>query len=165
MANNFTVNCYSPKDVILSIGGYQLTGWQSINITRTLKSFQVIKGIRGKNTRVPTPDTSATITISLLQSSASNEVMSSILSNDIIKGTSRITLTLKDKSGSSVFSSVEAYITGYPTTAYTGQFEYRQWEIFCQTTTTYVIGGNNRPATSLFDAALNQATDIISNIF
>ena len=165
MSNSFTINTYSPKDVILSIGGYQLTGWQSINITRSAKSFQVIKGIRGKNTRVPNKDTSATITISLLQSSASNEVMSWILDSDVSEGTGRIALTLKDKSGSSVFSSVEAYITGYPTASFTGQFEYRQWELFCQTTSTYTIGGNNRPSTSLFDSALNSTTNFVNNTF
>lgn len=164
MSNSFTVNCYSPKDVVLSIGGYQLTGWQSINITRSTKAFQVIRGIRGKNTRVPNKDTSATITISLLQSSASNEVMSWILDSDISEGTGRIALTLKDKSGTSVFSSAEAYITGYPTVSFTGQFEYRNWELFLQSTSTYTVGGNNRPATSLFDSALNAATNFVSSL-
>lgn len=165
MTNSFTVNCYSPKDVILTVGGYQLTGWQSINISRTVKGFTVIRGIRGKNTRVPNVDTSATITISLLQTSQGNDVLSYIHELDLDEGTGRIALMLKDNSGRSVFSSNEAYITGYPVATFSGQFEYRNWELFAQSTNTYVVAGNAKPATDLFDRALSEVGNFIDNIF
>ena len=165
MTNSFTVNTYSPKDVILTIGGYQLTGWQSINISRTVKGFTVVRGIRGKNTRVPNVDTSATITISLLQTSQGNDVLSYIHELDLTEGTARIALMLKDNSGRSVFSSNEAYITGYPTATFSGQFEYRNWELFAQSTATYVVAGNAKPQTNLFDKALSEAGNFIDNIF
>lgn len=165
MANSFTVTTYSPQDVKLTIGGYQIAGWQNITISRSVKGFNVVRGIRGKNTRVPNRDTSATIQFSLAQFSPSNDVLSYIHELDLDEGTARIALTLKDGSGGSIFSSNEAYITGYPTTSYSGGFEYRGWEIFCQSTTTYKVGGNTRPSTSLFDSAVNEATDFISNIF
>lgn len=165
MANSFTVNTYSPKDIILTVGGYQLTGWQSINISRTVKGFTVIRGIRGKNTRVPNVDTSATITISMLQTSQGNDVLSYIHELDLDEGTARIALMLKDNSGRSVFSSNEAYITGYPVATFSGQFEYRNWEIFAQSTNTYVVAGNARPTTSLFDSFLNEASGFVDNIF
>lgn len=165
MTNSFTVNCYSPKDVILTVGGYQLTGWQSINISRTVKGFTVIRGIRGKNTRVPNVDTSATITISLLQTSQGNDVLSYIHELDLDEGTGRIALMLKDNSGRSVFSSNEAYITGYPVATFSGQFEYRNWELFAQSTNTYVVAGNAKPATDLFDRALSEVGNFIDNVF
>jgi hypothetical protein len=159
------VNCYSPKDVILTVGGYQLTGWQSITISRTVKGFTVIRGIRGKNTRVPNVDTSATITISLLQTSQGNDVLSYIHELDLEEGTARIALMLKDNSGRSVFSSNEAYITGYPVATFSGQFEYRSWELFAQSTNTYVVAGNAKPATDLFDRALSEVGNFIGNVF
>lgn len=165
MANNFTVQTYSPKDVILTIGGYQLTGWQSVNISRSVKGFAVIRGIRGKNTRVPNVDTSATITISLLQTAQGNDVLSQIHGLDLEKGTARIALTLKDRSGLSVFSSNEAFITGYPTATFSDRFEYRNWELFCQATQSYVVGGNARGATDLLDSALSGVGNFIDNIF
>lgn len=165
MANSFTVQTYNPKDVILTIGGYQLTGWQSITISRTVKGFTVIRGIRGKNTRVKNVDTSATLTISLLQTSQGNDVLSSIHGLDLEEGTARISLMLKDRSGRSVFSSNEAYITGYPTAPFSGQFEYRNWEFFAQTTDTYTVGGNAKPATDLLDRALSEAGNFIDSIF
>lgn len=165
MSNSFTVQTYSPKDVILTVGGYQLTGWQSINVSRSVKGFTVVRGIRGKNTRVKNVDTSATITISLIQSAQGNDVLSYIHELDLEEGTARISLLLKDRSGRSVFSSNEGFITGYPTATFSGQFEYRNWELFCQTTGTYTVGGNAKPATDLLDSALSEAGKFIDNIF
>lgn len=165
MSNSFTVQTYSPKDVILTVGGYQLTGWQSVSVSRSVKGFAVIRGIRGKNTRVKNVDTSATITLSLLQTAQGNDVLSYIHELDLEEGTARIALLLKDRSGRSVFSSNEAFITGYPTATFSGQFEYRNWELFCQTTGTYTVGGNAKPATDLLDSALSEAGKFIDNIF
>lgn len=165
MANNFTVNTYSPKDVSLNIGGYPVAGWQNITISRSVKGWTVIRGIRGKNTRVRNNDTSATMVITLMGSSPTNDVFSKIHELDLQTGTARIALTLKDTSGNSVFSTNEAYITSYPPVAFTGQIEDRTWELFAQTTESYVVGGNGRPVTSLFDNALNEVSDFINNLF
>lgn len=164
MANSFTVNTYSPKDVSLNIGGYPVAGWQSITISRSVKGWTVIRGIRGKNTRVRNSDTSATIILTLMGSSPTNDVFSQIHELDLEFGTARIAMTLKDTSGSSVFSTNEAYIVSYPSAAFTGQIEDRTWELFAQTTETYVVGGNSRPLTSLFDNALSEAADFINNL-
>lgn len=164
MTNSFTVNTYSPKDVILTIGGYQMTGWDTIVVNRSVKGFSVVRGIRGKNTRVRNTDSSATIGISLLQSSQGNDVMSDIHQQDLVNGTGRLALTLKDNSGRSVFSSNEAFIVGFPASRFSGQFEYRDWEIFAQSTDTFTIGGNARPS-SIFDTILDEATDFVNNIF
>lgn len=157
MANSYT---YSPQDVKLVVGGYIFTGWNNITITRP-KSFLVIKGIRGKHTRVENTDTSATIVINLMQTSPGNDVFSETLRQDIINGTARITLTLVDKSGSSVFSSTEAYVTGFPSANFSGQFQDRPWELFCQTTTDYAVGGNGRPSGGLIGAI----SEAVGNLF
>lgn len=165
MTNSFTVNTYSPKDVLFVIGGYTFTGWQNITIARNAKSFTPYRGIRGKNTRIRNSDTSAVLTITLLQTSQSNDVLSTILTADEENGTSRIAFTLKDRSGGSVFNSDDAFITGFPVTSFSGQFEYRTWEIFCGSTTTYTVAGNGRPSTNIFDSAVSAVGDLINNIF
>lgn len=160
--SKFTVNCYSPSDVTLSFGGYQIAGWDTISITRRSQGFITVPGIRGKHTRVPSGDTSATITISLLQTSQTNDVLSEIHRLDLEYGTGRIALTLKDNSGNSVFSSDEGYITGYPETVYSGGFEQRVWTIFAQTTQSYNVAGNGTPNTNLFNSALNAVTSLFN---
>lgn len=162
---------YSPSEVQLTFGGYTVTGWQSITITRSVDAFKPIRGIRGKHTRVRNADTSCTITIPLLQTSMSNDVFSSIHELDIQKATGRIELTISDLKGTSVFSSREAYILGYPEVTYSGEFEYRQWKLFCQTTGSYTVGGNAQIVNifgGIFGAAsnlVNTASNAINNIF
>ena len=165
------VYTYSPSEVQLTFGGYTVTGWQSISITRSVDAFKPVRGIRGKHTRVRNADTSCTITIPLLQTSMSNDVFSRIHELDIQKATGRIELTLSDLKGTSVFSSREAYILGYPEVVYSGEFEYRQWKLFCQTTGSYTVGGNAQTInifSSIFNSAaglVNTAVDAVSNIF
>lgn len=160
-----TVNTYNPSDVRLTIGGYQLAGWNSITISRNRQGFIPIPGIRGKHTRVPTNDTSATITISMIQTSPSHDVMSYIHELDLTEGTGRLELSLRDASGRSVFNSIEAYIIGYPETVYSDDFEYRLWSIYCQTTNDYLVGGNTRPETTLVDNLVGRVSSAIGNIF
>ena len=147
------------------MGGYIVTGWDNLSITRRVKGFTPIYGIRGKNTRVNNTDTSATISVTLIGTAQSNEVLSYIHSLDLAQGTARIDLTLKDSSGKSVFSSNEAYITSYPTKSFTGDFTYNTWEIILQSTQSYTVAGNARPSTSLFDSILDSASDAIGSIF
>lgn len=156
------VYTYNPKEVRLVVGGYIFEGWQTITITRNAKTFAPIRGIRGKNTRVQNKDTSATITIPLLQTSQGNDVFSQILEQDSNFGTARLSLMLDDGSGSSVFSSDEAYVTGFPSVVYSGGFEYRVWEIFCQSTGSYTISGNSNPSNSLLGGLLDSARGFFS---
>lgn len=149
---------YNPKEVTLVVGGYIFTGWESITITRNTKAFTPVRGIRGKNTRVRNRDTSATIVIPLLQTSSGNDVLTQIVEQDINFGTALISMSLSDGSGSSVFDSSEAYVTGFPTTKFSGGFEYRVWEIFCQKTGSFTVGGNANPSNSLIDNLVNKVT-------
>jgi len=165
MTNSFSVETYSASDVKLSIGGYIITGWDNLTINRRVKAFTPVYGIRGKNTRVKNVDTSATIIITLIQTSQSNDVLSYIHELDIDEGTARITLTLKDNSGRSVFSSNEAYISSYPTKSFSGDFTYNTWEIILQSTQSYTVGGNGRPSTGLLDNIISDATDFVSDLF
>lgn len=151
MTNIFT---YSPQDVTLIIGGYQVKGWESISFRRNSDGYTSIQGIRGKNTRVINKNTSATLIIPILQTEQANDVFSSIHELDMENGTGRIALTLNDKGGNSVFSSNEAYIAGYPEVIYSGDAEYRAWKIMCDSSKFYV-GSNANPSFSLFSSILN----------
>lgn len=161
----FDVKTYSPRDVTLAFSGYVLTGWNTITISRNTNAYTPIRGIRGKNTRVRNADTSATISFSCLQTSEANDILSSIHSIDIATGSARIELTLKDSSGTSIFSSTEAFIQGFPEATFSGEFSYRVWTINCLTTeSTWNVGGNSKPETAIFDSAVKFVGDTLSNL-
>jgi len=155
-----TINTYSPTDVYLNIGRFTCQSWKSIEIERTV-GFRTIRGIRGKNTRVANPDTSATIRVQVLQTSHTNDVLSAIHDQDLDEKTGRLEVLLTDKSGSSVFKSSEAYLMKFPRAVYSGELVYHEWEIFCQKTTKYLVGGNNKPETKLFDSLTSALSGLI----
>lgn len=160
MSSLFT---YSPKQVTLVIGGYTIIGWEKITLSKNAPSFIPIRGIRGKNTRARNSDTSFTISVPLLQTSMGNDVFSRIHALDVERGTGRLDITLKDASGTGVFSSSEAYIVDYPVTSYSGTFEYRTWTIFAQSATTYNVGGNGK-VDNIFDSILGTANKVVDKV-
>lgn len=157
---SFSVNTYSPTDVTLAFGGYVLTGWNTINIQRVYAGMTAVDGINGKNTRVRNNNTAAVINFSCLQTGEANDILSQIHALDLQTGSARISLTLKDLSGSSIFTSSEAYILQYPEVVFSDSFEYRVWSIRCNTSDGWIVGGNLRPSTSLFDSTLSTISDI-----
>lgn len=151
----FSVNSYAPKDVMFIVGGYALTGWGSIRISRNSQVFTQVRGIRGKNTRYRNTDTSATITVSILQTEEANDILSNIVDLDSAYGTGRIALTIKDNSGNSIISSSEAFVAGYPEVVYSDGFEYRNWTIICNSTSTFDVKGNTVAQESIFKKISN----------
>lgn len=151
---------YSPSSVTLVIDDFQIVGWDSISIIKTSPSFITVPGIRGKHTRVRNPDKSCTIQFELIQTSSANDILSAIHSMDIEMGTGKLSVMLKDSSGTSVFSSSDAYITNFPDATFSGQFETRTWSIFCQSVRDFRVGGNTRPKT-----VLDSLFDSVSSIF
>jgi hypothetical protein len=142
------VYTYNPEKVQLVLGGYTVVGWNEISIKRAVPAFKVVKGINGKHTRVKDPDTSAIITIGVIQTSDANDVLSRTLELDIENGTGRIELTLKDGSGDSVFSSIEGFIVGYPDVVYKDQIGFNLWTIVCLSTDSFYVAGNASPSES-----------------
>lgn len=156
------VTTYSPKDVILTIGGAYLVGWNAITVTRDSAAFVKVDGIRGKNTRNFNLNTSATITLSLPQSSQWNDVFSAVVAADIeSQGNFRCEITLKDGSGSTLVQSVEAYIPNYADITFDGTISNRVWLIQCLSTSVYNVGGNTQPINNLF----TNATNAVGKIF
>lgn len=162
---SFDVNTYSPSEVTLTFGGYPLTGWNTISLRKNQPMYTAVRGIRGKNTRYRNTDLSSTISFSCLQTGEANDIMSEIHRQDYATGTARISLTLKDGSGSTLFHSDEGFITDYPEVVFSGQFEYRVWTIYCLSASDYNVGGNSQPQDSLFNKATNFVGDTLSSIF
>lgn len=162
----FNVNTYNPGDVTLAFGGYPLTGWNTISLTKNQPGFSAVRGIRGKNTRHRNTDTSATISFSCLQTGEANDIMSDIHRTDLTFGNARISLTLKDGSGSYLFHSSEGFIVDFPETVFSGQFEYRVWTIYCLSSEAdWNVGGNLQAQDSLFSKATTFVGDTIRSIF
>lgn len=147
---------YSPEEVSLTIAGHRVVGWDRIEIKRNSATFREIKGIGGKNTRVRSLDTSATLVVSIMQTSPSNNVLTDIHLKDSIYGTGRLEVTLKGGSGETLITSVEGYVAGYTDAIYTDNIEYRPWVINLQSTDDFFINGNAAPDESFIQEVLER---------
>ncbi len=145
------INTFNPSAVHLSISGHKVHGITEIAVKKNSQTFEIIKGIRGKNTRKRNKDSSCIVSISLIQTSTSNDVLSEILALDKELGTGQLSLQLKDISGSTLIKSDNAFIEDYPEATFQDTIQTRTWNICCLSTSEYVIGGNVSPP-SLLDS-------------
>jgi len=138
--------------VILHIDGWRVEAWEKISIKRNSPSYTFVKGIRGKNTRVGNYDTAVELTIDVMQTSETNDVLHEIHTKDVYGddgselNNGRLTLTLRDRSGTSVFQLEEAYIVAYPEISYSDSIGTRTWTIQSLSSTEFKVGGNLRPS-------------------
>lgn len=142
----FEVNTYSPSEVILSISGYQITGFDRISVTKNSPAFSMIKGIRGQNSRYRNRDSSCTISVDIIQTSIVNDVLTQILEEDLRTNSARMNLDLTDGLGSSKIESRECFIEDYPELVFSGDIGYRRWKLICLSTDTFKVGGNAKLA-------------------
>lgn len=154
---------YIPTNVILLVSGYQISGWNSIEISRNAPSFKQIRGIRGKNTRTRNKDSSCTLKITVLQTELVNEVLSKCLEADISTGNVRLEMTLKDLGGTSFFTSTTAYITGYPMINYSKEVAEVTWELSCEDSYFYP-GGARNTAFSIIQNGIQVLRDFTSQL-
>lgn len=155
---------YSPEEIDLIIAGYKVVGWNSIAVSRTTDSFTMVRGIRGKNTRTRSKDSSAVIFIDVQRTSPVNTAFSEVLRQDIMYGTGRLEVMIKDNLGQTLLTSNEAFIDKYPDDAFTVELNNRRWSISCLTTTEWKLGGNESAQESLFNNLTNSITSSARNV-
>lgn len=114
----FALGTYDPKKVIVSFGGVELTGYAEsamISIAPLGDGTSSIVGCHGDVVRTLSPDKRKAVTVTLLQSSSSNDYLSTIYKRDQSQGDGILPLLVKDLSGRTTFFSSQAWITNDPT--------------------------------------------------
>ena len=145
---------YSPIDVTVVIS-QESTGLvhicsgfaedSHINVEREMDTYQHYTGVDNTATRIYSANTSGKVTLSLQQSSASNDVLSALYNYDKqYRGTNKglFTLTVKDGSGRSIMFAQEAYVGVVPNQQFGSGMNTRDWVLHC-TQMDNAIGGNS----------------------
>lgn len=126
---NLSVFTYSPSDVKINISGHIISGWNKCTIEYTEPSYRIIRGIRGRNTRVKNHDSSSIITLELEQTSLSNSVLEEIEIGDRMYGTGRLTISIIDSNGNVKFQSNTGFISRAAPVVFDADATDRVWEI------------------------------------
>jgi hypothetical protein len=112
-----SLGTYDPKKVIVSFGGVELKGYAEssmITVSPMGDGTSSIVGCHGDVVRTISPDRRSTVTVTLLQSSSSNDYLSLIYARDRSKGDGVLPLIVKDLSGRLTHFDSQAWINNIP---------------------------------------------------
>ena len=125
------VETYAADSVAFILGGWRVEGWNRISVFYESPQFRVIKGIRGKNSRVRNTNTAAVIEVELASGNDASMIFDQIVAGDHTYGTARFNLQIKDILGLELFFSNEAFVEGFARRDYEGEASSRVWKIHC----------------------------------
>jgi len=114
-----------------------------VSIVKSEDSFSYKAGVDGEGTRSENLNSYHEITLTMMASSDANAIMSAIHIGDLaIEGGLGIApILIRDKQGTSVFASAEAWIVKIPDKAYGKEIGTVQWKLGCHKPANFV-GGN-----------------------
>jgi len=124
------VRTFDPKSVIVSIGGVPLSGFADgtfLTIDRDENAFTKVTGADGTSTRVKSNNRSGSMTLTLKQSSPSNDILSGFAALDEISNSGVVPILIKDLSGNSLYFSATGWIQKYPTSEFSKDISNRAW--------------------------------------
>jgi hypothetical protein len=144
MAQPIVTN-FDPKKVIIVFGGTPIDGYADGDFAELAANagdgFIKQVGADGEVARAQSNDNTHSLTITLMQSSLGNAILSGIRNTDKLTGKSILPLSITDLNGSSLFFWPQAWIHGDPTWGYGKELKERQWVIDTgQATTTNYAG-------------------------
>ena len=143
---------FSPNQVAVIITqdstgiSHRLTGFSEdsiVSIDRDMETFSMYVGADDTSTRIANVNTSAAMTVSLAQTSASNDILSQLYDNDrrTLDSSGLFNITVTDLSGRSVYFSNQAFVASPPSSGFANSMQTREWMIHMPNSTIY-IGGN-----------------------
>lgn len=133
MGGNFHV--YDPNELSIMVCGIPIEGGFAdgsfVEIEQDSDDFADVVGVDGDVTRSKTNDRRATITITLMQSSASNALLSALNNIDrkASNGAGVGPCLIKDNQGTSLYAGEKSWIAKPPTAGFDKTAGPRAWKI------------------------------------
>lgn len=141
---DLTVRTFDPKQVVVALGPYTLTGFNDgtfIKIKRGGKPFEKKVGADGTVDRINKNRTDFDVDVVLKQTSPLNAILSGALVADQLTNDGIYPLTIADLSGKSLFEAPQAWVSEDPDVEYADSLGGRAWK-FETGAGANLIGGN-----------------------
>lgn len=138
------VRQYDPSLVIVTVDGQDISGFADGTFVLTSRNndlFTLTVGADGEATRAKSNDLSGRITVTLQQTSISNDILSALADADELSNQGSFPIQVKDASGTTLASAETAWITKKPDSSFGKETENREWVIEAACL-EYFIGGN-----------------------
>lgn len=139
-----SIKTYNPNDTVFTFGGNIMTGYADgvfLSIVRPEDMYNTTVGANGEVVRVQSNNTMSEVTLTLLQSSLSNTILSAIHELDIVSGFGVLPIAIKDLSGLTTFFAGDGFIKKYADQEFGKEISNREW-VFTTAESNILIGGN-----------------------
>jgi len=125
-----SVRTYDPKAVSVVVGGVPIHGFADgtfIHLERSTDAFSKVVGTDGIVSRAKSNDQSGQLTITLAQTSPSNDALYAFAILDQATATGIVPIFIKDNSGRSTHFSALAWVRKMPPLDYAKEISNREW--------------------------------------
>ena len=134
---------FSSSELIVTLGSDRLTGWidgEYLTVAYDSDFYNFSNGADGEVARVKNEKRMATITARFLQTSASNDVLSAYLLEDLLTNSPQ-PLVIKDLNGNTILTSAQTTVMKPSDISYGVDATAREWTLKAATLIGFV-GGN-----------------------
>lgn len=140
-----TVRTYSPNQVIVLVSGVPMSGFADgtfveVAPSADLSTMQV--GADGEVARSISSNKTCTVTITLQQTSPSNDVLSGMIEIDSLTGGVLFPVTVMDLRGRTMFAASQAWINQRPTLTFGQEVADRAWTLTTGAPSVWFAGGS-----------------------
>lgn len=123
---------YDPKDILLVVAGTPVEGFADgtfVVCARNNDSYTTSTGADGEPARAQSNDKSGTITITLMQTSATNDILSAAVTLDELQGDGVFPVLVKDLNGTTLVTAETAYVQKPADVEFGRELAEREWVI------------------------------------
>lgn len=141
------VNTYNPDAVVITIGGFPIGGYADgtfVEVGSVSDAVSSVSGADGEVARAVGTDLRHSITLTLLQTSKSNDILSTLLMLDRKStGGAMVPVSIQDLSGRTMFAASQCWIKKAANITLSKGIEPRQWMLETGEPAVYTVGGNS----------------------
>lgn len=138
------VKTYDPKLVSVIVGGKIMSGFADgtfVMVERNEAAYALKVGVDGEGTRAKSNNRSGKITITLMNSSASNDALSAFAAADELSNTGAVPAMVKDNSGRTLCACETAWVQKVANAEFAKEANARTWILETDALNMFV-GGN-----------------------
>ena len=138
------VHTYAADAVQIVVGGVPISGLADgtfVSISRDEQAYNKVTGADGSTSRARTGNRSGNITITLQQTSPSNDVLSGFMLADEAGDEGVVPVLIKDTGGSTLCYASAAWVQQAPDQEFGKEISEREWTLDCARIDVFV-GGN-----------------------
>jgi len=137
------IKVFDPNQTSVVAGVSPIQGFAEdsmLSIETEDAKYAINTDVHGRVTRFRQNKNIAKVTLTLTQSSPSNDVLSSFLEADRKSNAGVFNFMIKDNSGTTLFTSVNAYVEKQATVEFGNDNKNREWTIICINPSNFVGG-------------------------